>query len=45
MMNEKLDTGSQFPNMALNLVGGGEIKLPNDMDGNYNVVVFYRGHW
>jgi len=44
-MNEKLDTGSQFPNMSLNLVGGGEIKLPNDMDGNYNVVVFYRGHW
>ena len=45
MMNEKLDTGSQFPNMSLNLVGGGEIKLPSDMDGNYNVVVFYRGHW
>jgi len=44
-MNEKLDTGSQFPNMSVKLVGGGEIELPNDMDGNYNVVLFYRGHW
>jgi len=44
-MNEKLGTGSQFPIMSVDLVGGGEITLPADMDGNYNVVLFYRGHW
>ena len=44
-MNEKLTTGSQFPNMTVNLTGGGVINLPADMDGKYNVVLFYRGHW
>jgi len=44
-MNEKLGTGSQFPIMSIDLVGGGKITLPADMDGNYNVVLFYRGHW
>ena len=44
-MNEKLTTGSQFPNMTVNLTGGGVINLPTDMDGKYNVVLFYRGHW
>jgi peroxiredoxin len=44
-MNEKLNTGSQFPNMTVNLTGGGVINLPGDMDGKYNVVLFYRGHW
>jgi hypothetical protein len=44
-MNEKLTTGSQFPNMTVNLTGGGAINLPADMDGKYNVVLFYRGHW
>ena len=44
-MSEKLTSGSKFPEMSVNLVGGGEITLPIDMDGNYNVVLFYRGHW
>ncbi|MDC0196177.1 hypothetical protein OAJ93_01075 [Gammaproteobacteria bacterium] len=44
-MNEKLTTGSQFPDMTVNLTGGGVINLPTDMDGKYNVVLFYRGHW
>ena len=44
-MNEKLNTGSQFPAMMINLTGGGVINLPADMDGKYNVVLFYRGHW
>ena len=44
-MNEKLTTGSQFPNMTVNLTGGGVINLPADMDGKYNVVLFYRCHW
>jgi hypothetical protein len=44
-MNEKLNTGSQFPSMKVNVTGGGVINLPTDMDGKYNVVLFYRGHW
>ena len=31
--------------MMINLTGGGVINLPADMDGKYNVILFYRGHW
>ncbi len=44
-MAEKLGPGSAFPEMALDLVGGGSIALPGDLDGKYAFVVFYRGHW
>jgi peroxiredoxin len=44
-MTEKLEMGDQFPSMSVSLVGGGEIDLPGAMGGNYNVVLFYRGHW
>jgi hypothetical protein len=44
-MAEKLNTGDQFPNMSVSLVGGGEMNLPGDLDGSYNIVLFYRGHW
>lgn len=44
-MAEKLDIGDQFPEMSLNLVNGGSVNLPGDLPSNYNVVLFYRGHW
>ena len=43
-MAEKLGPGSVFPSMTLQ-VSGGSIDLPDHMDGKYNVVLFYRGHW
>ena len=44
-MAEKLGPGSVFPSMMLQVSGGGSIDLPDHMDGKYNVVLFYRGHW
>ena len=44
-MAEKLGPGDLFPTMSVTLVGGGSISLPADMDGNYNIILFYRGHW
>lgn len=44
-MTDKLDTGDKFPAMTLNLVGGGTLKLPDDLDAKFSVVLFYRGHW
>jgi len=44
-MAEKIGIGDSFPNMTVTRVGGGEINLPGDMDGKYNIVLFYRGHW
>ena len=44
-MSEKLDAGATFPNMTLNLSAGGSLTLPDDLDPNYTILLFYRGHW
>ncbi len=44
-MAEKLDAGSKFPTLRLNLVDGSELTLPGDLQTDYAVVLFYRGHW
>ena len=44
-MPDKLDAGDKFPAMTLNLVGGGTVTLPDDLDAKFSVVLFYRGHW
>jgi len=42
-VNEKLNTGDQFPGMTMPLSGGGELTLPMPMETGYQVVLFYRG--
>ena len=44
-MAHKLDAGDWFPAMALTLTGGGTVSLPDDLSSDYNVILFYRGHW
>ena len=44
-MSEKLGIGASFPQLTLNLVGGGALDLPDGLDAKYRVVLFYRGHW
>ncbi len=44
-MMEKLDAGTQFPTMTLNLVDGGQIAIPADISTPYQILLFYRGHW
>jgi peroxiredoxin len=44
-MTEKLDIGAAFPKLTLKLVSGGTLDLPDDLEGNYKVILFYRGHW
>lgn len=44
-MAEKLNAGDVFPSLAIDLVDGGTIKIPEDMDAKYRVILFYRGHW
>jgi peroxiredoxin len=44
-MTTTLEPGDSFPEMSLNLVGGGTIDLPGDLKSNYAVILFYRGHW
>jgi hypothetical protein len=44
-MTQKLDSGDVFPETALKLVGGGSVSIPRDLETDYAVVLFYRGHW
>lgn len=40
-----LHNGAIFPALTFSKVGGGELKLPGDLGGDYGVVLFYRGSW
>ena len=42
---QKLTTGYDFPNLTLNLTDGSTLELPGDIDTNFAIVLFYRGHW
>ncbi len=44
-MGEKLNSGDMFPEISIDLVGSGSLNLPGDLDSDYNLVLFYRGHW
>lgn len=44
-MAAKLDSGDSFPSTTLQLAGGGSVTLPDDLQTEYGVVLFYRGHW
>ena len=44
-MADKLYEGDVFPSISLNLVGGGTVTIPDDIDSKYLVPLFYRGHW
>ncbi|HSQ32842.1 MAG TPA: peroxiredoxin family protein [Gemmatimonadaceae bacterium] len=40
-----LNNGDAFPDITLNIVGGGRLSLPADLAGSYSVVLIYRGSW
>ena len=44
-MAEKLNLLDPFPQIALSLVGGETVTLPDDITTPYAIVLFYRGHW
>jgi len=42
---DKLKTGDRFPSLAAEAVDGSHFTTPDDLEGVYAVLVFYRGHW
>jgi peroxiredoxin len=44
-MSSRLQNGDRFPDLAIELVGGGTLVMPRDLAGSYAVVLFYRGSW
>lgn len=45
MTTQMLDSGDPFPSFEVARVGGGKISLPDDLKGDWGVVLLYRGHW
>ena len=41
----KLQQGDKFPSLALNLISGDALRLPDEMPSRYLAALFYRGHW
>jgi hypothetical protein len=41
----RLENGQSFPAIEADKLGGGKIRLPEDLRGRWGVVLFYRGHW
>jgi len=41
----RLENGKSFPSLQLSAVGGGTISLPDDLAGDFGVVLVYRGGW
>ena len=45
MMAEKLKSGDVFPSLSLNIVGGGEFLMPEELESSITIALFFRGHW
>ena len=41
----KTGPGDTFPSLSLKIAGGGEVVLPEAIETDFAVVLFYRGHW
>ncbi len=39
-MSNKIDKGGQFPDIELNIAGGGRLRLPADIDTSYRSLYF-----
>ena len=44
-MTSVLHNGDRFPDLTIDIVGGGRMSLPGDLAGSYAVVLIYRGSW
>jgi len=42
---DKLASGDTFPQLTLTAVGGEAFVLPDCVETDYAIVLFYRGHW
>jgi peroxiredoxin len=44
-MAKQLNPGDQFPNYSVQVVDGRTLNIPQDLRGEYAVIIFYRGIW
>ena len=44
-MAKQLNPGDRFPRFTVNLTDGRSLTLPDDLKGEYAVIIYYRGIW
>jgi peroxiredoxin len=44
-MAKQLNAGDVFPDYQVQTSDGRTLHLPRDLNGEYSVLIFYRGHW
>ncbi|MBM2802280.1 MAG: Peroxiredoxin family protein [Deltaproteobacteria bacterium] len=44
-MTRQLNPGDPFPNYTVSTTDGRTLNIPNDLKGEYAVIIFYRGIW
>jgi hypothetical protein len=44
-MAKQLNMGDLFPESVVQTVNGRTLHLPQDLSGEYSVLIFYRGGW
>ena len=42
---QKLDAGDQLPDFVLKVGESDNLNLPADIETDYAIILFYRGHW
>ena len=40
-----LNNGETFPSVSGPILGGGKLTISEELKQEWNVVLFYRGHW
>ncbi len=45
MSDNRLDGGGQLPELKLKVGQTDVISLPNDIETDYAIILFYRGYW
>ena len=44
-MAKQLGPGDPFPNYTVPTVNGATLNIPADLNGEYALIIFYRGIW
>ena len=44
-MTRQLSVGDTFPEYTVQTVSGQTLNIPQDLKGEYSVLLFYRGWW
>jgi peroxiredoxin len=44
-MAKQLNPGDPFPDYTVRLTDGRTLRIPEELQGEYAVIIFYRGIW